>query len=132
MTKRAKQYPENSGASTFFIRSFQRLQRSHSGRKVSICRSMSWSRTFLSGRERVRTAYQRGIWLDSTVPSSMGLEGWFRDVSRIPQSTIAFPLPRSRITDWRAPGGRGGGAGPIAQPPAPLGGGEGRGGGGPP
>ncbi|OGK78976.1 MAG: hypothetical protein A2X53_16325 [Candidatus Rokubacteria bacterium GWA2_70_23] len=90
---------------------------------------MSWSRTFLSWRERVRTAYQRGIWLDSTVPSSMGLEGWFRDVSRIPQSTIAFPLPRSRITDWRAPGGREIGAGPIAQLPEPLGGGKDRGGG---
>src|SRR3954470_6830139 len=57
--KRAKQYPGNSGQSTFFLRSFQRLHRVTVGRKASMCLRSSCSRTTCSWRERVHTANHR-------------------------------------------------------------------------
>src|SRR3954468_17027936 len=56
-SKRAKQYPGNSGQSIFFLRSFQRLQRVTVGRNVSMCLCSNCSHTTCSCRDRVHTAY---------------------------------------------------------------------------
>src|SRR5688572_32056708 len=57
-SKRAKQYPGNSGQSIFFLRSFQRLHFAIVGRNASMRFVSSCSRTTCSCLERVQTANQ--------------------------------------------------------------------------
>src|SRR2546425_8327424 len=93
---RAKQYPENSGASTSFFRSFHWLSRKTVGSRCSTPIATSRSRTSFSCRERVRMAYQRRITPSSGTASPFHLQraqSWaaYRSVGGRPRLTRDNP-----------------------------------------
>src|SRR3989475_7653287 len=94
--KCAKQYPENSGASTSFFRSFHWLSRKTVGSRCSTPIATSRSRTSFSCRERVRMAYQRRITPSSGTASPFHLQraqSWaaYRSVGGRPRLTRDNP-----------------------------------------